>query len=74
MHISMQFCYAPRFRHRITNAAQTYEVLARVLCHNMCVLIRATRELGVKAKSGITSGSIIASSNGIFCYRTGNHP
>ena len=32
-----------------SDVAQVNEVLAKVLCHNICVLILATRELGVEA-------------------------
>src|ERR671917_739771 len=39
-----------------SNEGQVNEVLAKVLCHNMCVLIRATRELGVEATFGAGSG------------------
>ncbi len=35
---------------------QVNEVLAKVLCHNMCILIRATRELGVETIFGARSG------------------
>ena len=35
---------------------QVNEVLAKVLCHNMCILIRATRELGVETTFGAGSG------------------
>ena len=53
MHILMQFWHMPRCRHgAIIGAKQTRKVLARVLCHNMCVLIRGTRELGVEATFG----------------------
>ena len=31
-----------------SDVAQVNEVLAKVLCHNICVLILATRELGVE--------------------------
>jgi hypothetical protein len=39
-----------------TSANQTREVLRKVLCHNMCVLIRATHDLGVEATFGAGSG------------------
>ena len=35
---------------------QVNEVLAKVLCHNMCVLIRATHDLGVEPTFGAESG------------------
>ena len=35
---------------------QVNEVLAKVLCHNMCILIRAKRELGVETTFGAGSG------------------
>jgi hypothetical protein len=38
-----------------SDVGQINEVLAKVLCHNMCVLIRATRDLGVEPIFG--SGS-----------------
>ena len=38
-----------------SDEGQVNEVLAKVLCHNMCVLIRATRELGVDATFGAGS-------------------
>lgn len=31
---------------------QANEVLAKVLCHNVCVLIRATHDLGIEAAFG----------------------
>jgi transposase len=44
-----------------SEVGQVNEVLARVLCHNMCVLImcvliRATHDLGVHANFGAGSG------------------
>ena len=39
-----------------SDEGQVNEVLAKVLHHNMCVLIRATRELGVDASFGAGSG------------------
>jgi transposase len=38
------------------DVGQMNEVLTKVLCHNMCVLIRATHELGVEATLGAGSG------------------
>ena len=35
---------------------QVNEVLAKVLCHNMCVLIRAAHDLGVEPNFGAGSG------------------
>jgi transposase len=39
-----------------SEVGQVNEVLAKVLCHNMCVLIRATHDLGVHANFGAGSG------------------
>jgi len=39
-----------------SDEGQVNEVLCKVLCHNMCVLIRATRELGVETTFGAGSG------------------
>jgi transposase len=39
-----------------SDVGQINEVLAKVLCNNMCVLIRATHELGVEATFGVGSG------------------
>ena len=38
-----------------SDEGQVNEVLAKVLCHNMCILIRATRELGVETTFGAGS-------------------
>jgi hypothetical protein len=38
------------------DVGQIGEVLTRVLCHNMCVLIRAAHDLGVEPNSGSGSG------------------
>jgi len=38
------------------DVGQINEVLAKVLCHNMCVRITATHELGVEATFGVGSG------------------
>ena len=35
---------------------QVDEVLTKVLCHNMCILIRVMRELGVETTFGAGSG------------------
>ena len=35
-----------------SEVGQVNEVLAKVLCHNVCVLIRATHDLGIKAAFG----------------------
>ena len=35
-----------------SDVAQVNEVLAKVLCHNVCVLILATRESGIEATFG----------------------
>ena len=35
-----------------SEVGQVNEVLAKVLCHNMCVLIRATHDLGVDVNLG----------------------
>ena len=37
------------------DVGQINEVLAKVLCNNMCVMIRATHELGVEATLGAGS-------------------
>ena len=37
------------------DVGQINEVLAKVLCHNMCVMTRATHELGVEATLGAGS-------------------
>jgi transposase len=37
------------------DVGQINEVLTKVLCHNMCVLIRASHELGVEATFGVGS-------------------
>ena len=39
-----------------SDVGQINEVLAKVLCHNMCVRITATHELGVEATFGVGSG------------------
>jgi hypothetical protein len=39
-----------------SDVGQVNEVLAKVLCHNMCVLIRATHDLGVEPTFGAGSG------------------
>jgi hypothetical protein len=39
-----------------SDVGQINEVLAKMLCHNMCVLIRATHELGVEPIFGSGSG------------------
>jgi len=39
-----------------SDVGQVNEVLAKVLCHNMCVLIRATHDLGVEPNFGAGSG------------------
>ncbi len=36
---------------------QVNEVLAKVLCHNICVLVRATHELGIEPTFGAGSGA-----------------
>ena len=38
------------------NGGQVNEVLTKVLCHNMCILIRVMRELGVETTFGAGSG------------------
>jgi transposase len=38
-----------------SEVGQVNEVLAKCLCHNICVLIRAARELGVKTTLGAGS-------------------
>ena len=39
-----------------SDQGQVNEVLAKVLCHNMCVLIRAAHDLGVEPTFGAGSG------------------
>jgi transposase len=39
-----------------SEVGQVNEVLAKCLCHNVCVLIRAARELGVETTFGAGSG------------------
>jgi transposase len=39
-----------------SEVGQVNEVLAKCLCHNVCVLIRAARELGVESTFGSGSG------------------
>ncbi len=39
-----------------SDVGQINEVLAKVLCHNMCVLIGATHELGIEPTLGAGSG------------------
>ncbi len=39
-----------------SDVGQVNEVLAKVLCHNMCVLIRATHDLGVEPTFGAGTG------------------
>jgi hypothetical protein len=34
--------------------AQINEVLCKVLCHNICVVIQSTYELGIEPVSGVT--------------------
>ncbi len=49
MHLYMQFWRTPQSGHAArAGAEQSHRVLARVLCHNMCGLIRVTRELRVE--------------------------
>jgi hypothetical protein len=38
------------------DGGQVNEVLTKVLCHNMCILIRVMRELGVETTFGAGSG------------------
>jgi hypothetical protein len=39
-----------------SDVGQIGEVLAKMLCHNMCVLIRATHELGIEPLFDAGSG------------------
>ena len=39
-----------------SEVGQINEVLAKVLCHNVCVLIRAARELGIEPTPETGSG------------------
>jgi transposase len=39
-----------------SDEGQVNEVLAKVLCHNICVLIRAMHELGIEPTFGAGSG------------------
>ena len=39
-----------------SEVGQINEVLAKVLCHNVCVLIRAARELGIELTPETGSG------------------
>jgi hypothetical protein len=39
-----------------SDVGQVNEVLAKVLCNNMCVLTRAARDLGVEPNLGSGSG------------------
>ena len=40
----------------MSDAGQLNKVLTKVLCHNMCVLIRAAHNLGVEPNCGAGSG------------------
>jgi hypothetical protein len=48
-----------KFGHSVRSkcdGGQVDEVLTKVLCHNMCILIRVMRELGVETTFGAGSG------------------
>jgi hypothetical protein len=42
-----------------SDIGQLNEVLCKVLCHNLCVLIQAIHELGIKPTFDVKSSSII---------------
>ena len=49
-----------------SHVGQLNEVLCKVLCHNICVLIQATHELGIEPRFGTKPSSVI---NPIFYWK-----
>lgn len=54
-----------------TPVAMVNEVLRKIICHSICVLIQETHELGIEVK---LSSSSVPSSRGLLCKAQSGQP